>query len=78
MRGIPGLGGVVVAQAQAVVVPELSVAFTALRPVAAGPVIRARERNLIVSMGEEAPVCSDPAENCWHLNRRGHPVITAK
>jgi peptidoglycan-associated lipoprotein len=36
------------------------------------------ERILIVSMGEEAPVCTDPGENCWHLNRRGHPVITAK
>jgi peptidoglycan-associated lipoprotein len=36
------------------------------------------DRVLIVSMGEEAPVCTDPSENCWHLNRRGHPVITAK
>ena len=36
------------------------------------------DRVLIVSMGEEAPVCLDATENCWHLNRRGHPVITAK
>jgi peptidoglycan-associated lipoprotein len=36
------------------------------------------DRVLIVSMGEEAPVCTDSSENCWHLNRRGHPVITAK
>jgi peptidoglycan-associated lipoprotein len=36
------------------------------------------DRILVVSMGEEAPVCRDGGENCWQLNRRGHPVITAK
>jgi peptidoglycan-associated lipoprotein len=36
------------------------------------------ERVLVVSMGEEAPVCRGEDENCWQQNRRGHPVITAK
>ena len=36
------------------------------------------ERILVVSMGEEAPMCLETGENCWQLNRRGHPVITAK
>jgi peptidoglycan-associated lipoprotein len=36
------------------------------------------ERVLVVSMGEESPVCGDPSESCWQQNRRGHPVITAK
>ncbi len=32
----------------------------------------------IVSMGEEQPVCTEETEACWHQNRRGHFVITAK
>jgi peptidoglycan-associated lipoprotein len=32
----------------------------------------------VVSMGEEQPVCTEEAENCWMQNRRGHFVITAK
>ena len=36
------------------------------------------ERVLVVSRGEESPVCSDGSEGCWQQNRRGHPVITAK
>lgn len=36
------------------------------------------ERILVVSKGEEAPVCMDEAESCWQQNRRGHPIITAK
>jgi peptidoglycan-associated lipoprotein len=38
----------------------------------------APDRVLVVSMGEEAPMCHDLSENCWAQNRRGHPVITAK
>ena len=32
----------------------------------------------IVSKGEEAPFCTADNEGCWHLNRRGHFIITAK
>ena len=32
----------------------------------------------IVSKGEEQPFCSDDAESCWSLNRRGHFIFTAK
>jgi peptidoglycan-associated lipoprotein len=32
----------------------------------------------VVSMGEEQPACTEEAETCWHQNRRGHFVITAK
>jgi peptidoglycan-associated lipoprotein len=35
-------------------------------------------RLLVVSKGEESPVCFDEDESCWQQNRRGHPVITAK
>jgi peptidoglycan-associated lipoprotein len=35
-------------------------------------------RVTIVTMGEEQPVCTEEAESCWSLNRRGHFVITAK
>jgi peptidoglycan-associated lipoprotein len=38
----------------------------------------ASERILVVSKGEESPVCVDSAESCWQQNRRGHPIITAK
>jgi peptidoglycan-associated lipoprotein len=32
----------------------------------------------VVSMGEEQPVCHEENEDCYHQNRRGHFVITAK
>lgn len=32
----------------------------------------------IVSKGEEQPFCSEEAESCWSLNRRGHFIFTAK
>ena len=38
----------------------------------------APERVLIVSKGEETPMCVDASEECWRQNRRGHPIITAK
>jgi peptidoglycan-associated lipoprotein len=31
-----------------------------------------------LSYGEERPVCSDEAENCWSQNRRAHPVVTGR
>ena len=36
------------------------------------------DRILVVSRGEESPVCVDSHEGCWQQNRRGHPIITAK
>ena len=36
------------------------------------------DRILVVSKGEESPVCVDSHEACWQQNRRGHPIITAK
>ena len=36
------------------------------------------DRVLVVSKGEESPVCRETAESCWHQNRRGHPIISAK
>jgi peptidoglycan-associated lipoprotein len=36
------------------------------------------DRVLVVTKGEESPVCFDGNENCWQQNRRGHPIITAK
>jgi len=36
------------------------------------------DRILVVSKGEESPVCVDGNETCWQQNRRGHPIITAK
>jgi peptidoglycan-associated lipoprotein len=38
----------------------------------------ATDRITIVSKGEEQPFCSDDTEDCWHQNRRGHFIITAK
>jgi peptidoglycan-associated lipoprotein len=32
----------------------------------------------IVSKGKEAPFCTEHNEACWHENRRGHFIITAK
>jgi len=36
------------------------------------------DRVLVVSKGEESPVCLDTHESCWQQNRRGHPIVTAK
>ena len=36
------------------------------------------DRVQIVSKGKESPFCSEENEACWHENRRGHFVITAK
>jgi peptidoglycan-associated lipoprotein len=36
------------------------------------------DRMTIVSKGEEQPVCSEENEACWHQNRRGHFIVTAK
>ena len=36
------------------------------------------DRVLVVSKGEESPVCHETAESCWQQNRRGHPIISAK
>ena len=38
----------------------------------------APERFVVISLGEERPVCSQSDEACWQQNRRGHFVITAK
>ena len=35
-------------------------------------------RITIVSKGKESPFCTEHNEGCWHENRRGHFVITAK
>jgi peptidoglycan-associated lipoprotein len=35
-------------------------------------------RVTIVSKGEEQPACSEETESCWHQNRRGHFIVTAK
>jgi peptidoglycan-associated lipoprotein len=32
----------------------------------------------VVSKGKETPVCTEENEACWHQNRRGHFLITAK
>jgi outer membrane protein OmpA-like peptidoglycan-associated protein len=31
-----------------------------------------------VSKGKEQPFCADENEACWHQNRRGHFMVTAK
>jgi peptidoglycan-associated lipoprotein len=36
------------------------------------------DRVLVISKGEESPVCSETDESCWQRNRRGHPIIAAK
>ncbi|MEO7156010.1 MAG: OmpA family protein [Vicinamibacterales bacterium] len=38
----------------------------------------ARDRMVVVTKGEEAPVCASDTEECWQQNRRGHFVITEK
>jgi peptidoglycan-associated lipoprotein len=35
-------------------------------------------RILTVSKGKEDPICSDDSESCWHQNRRGHFIVSAK
>ena len=38
----------------------------------------AADRLVVVSKGEEEPLCTDDSEPCHQRNRRGHAVITAK
>jgi len=38
----------------------------------------ALERIEVVAVGETQLVCTDPTEECWARNRRGHFLITAK
>jgi peptidoglycan-associated lipoprotein len=38
----------------------------------------AADRMVIVSKGEESPVCTEMTEACYERNRRAHFVITAK
>jgi len=38
----------------------------------------ADDRLVVVSKGEETPVCSEENEACWSRNRRGHFIVTAK
>jgi peptidoglycan-associated lipoprotein len=38
----------------------------------------AADRITMVSKGEEQPFCTDENESCWHQNRVGHFIITAK
>ncbi len=36
------------------------------------------DRLVVISKGEETPVCTEDTEACWARNRRGHFIITAK
>jgi peptidoglycan-associated lipoprotein len=36
------------------------------------------DRVQTVSKGKEQPVCTEENETCWHQNRRGHFIVTAK
>ena len=36
------------------------------------------DRILVISKGEESPLCTDETEGCFSRNRRGHFIITAK
>ena len=38
----------------------------------------AANRIQIVSKGKESPFCTEENEACWHQNRRGHFIVTAK
>ena len=38
----------------------------------------AGDRMVVVSKGEETPVCTDETDACFERNRRGHFVITGK
>jgi peptidoglycan-associated lipoprotein len=35
-------------------------------------------RMLVVTKGEESPVCTEEEESCWSRNRRGTFIITGK
>ena len=38
----------------------------------------AAERMIVISKGEETPLCTEETEGCFARNRRGHFIITAK
>jgi peptidoglycan-associated lipoprotein len=38
----------------------------------------AAERMIVISKGEESPLCTEETEGCFARNRRGHFIITAK
>jgi peptidoglycan-associated lipoprotein len=38
----------------------------------------AAERMMVISKGEESPLCTEETEACFARNRRGHFIITAK
>ena len=38
----------------------------------------AAERMVVISKGEESPLCREETEGCFARNRRGHFIITAK
>ena len=38
----------------------------------------AAERMVVISKGEEEPLCREETEGCFARNRRGHFIITAK
>ena len=38
----------------------------------------AANRFVVVSKGEETPLCTEESEGCYARNRRGHFVVTAK
>jgi peptidoglycan-associated lipoprotein len=38
----------------------------------------AADRMLVISKGEETPLCTEESEACYARNRRGHFIITAK
>ena len=33
---------------------------------------------VVISRGEESPLCTEETEACWARNRRGHFIIVAK
>jgi peptidoglycan-associated lipoprotein len=38
----------------------------------------AADRLVVISKGEESPLCTDETDACWARNRRGHFVVVAK
>jgi peptidoglycan-associated lipoprotein len=38
----------------------------------------AAERMVVISKGEESPLCTEETEGCFARNRRGHFIISAK
>ena len=50
---------------------------TAVKDYLAGLGISA-DRMVVISKGEESPLCTEETEPCWARNRRGHFIITAK